>query len=44
MQAKYYWLQECIEAGVLTVEKIRGAMSPADLMTSLGRRDDAQHL
>ena len=33
MQAKYYWLQECIQAGVLTVEKIRGAVSPADLMT-----------
>ncbi len=33
MQARYYWLQECIKAGILTVEKIRGAVSPADLMT-----------
>ena len=33
MLAKYYWLQECIQAGVLTVEKIRGAVNPADLMT-----------
>ena len=33
MQARYYWLQECIKAGILTVEKIRGAVNPADLMT-----------
>ena len=33
MQAKYYWLQECIKAGILTVEKIRGTVNPADLMT-----------
>ena len=33
MQAKYYWLQECIKAGILTVEKIRGIVNPADLMT-----------
>ncbi len=33
VQAKYYWLQECIKAGILTVEKIRGAVNPADLMT-----------
>ena len=28
MQAKYYWLQECIKAGILTVEKIRGTVNP----------------
>ncbi len=33
MQAKYYWLQECIKAGVLSVEEIRGAINPADLVT-----------
>ncbi len=33
MQAKYYWLQGCVKANVLTEEKIRGAVSPADLMT-----------
>ncbi len=26
MQAKYFWLQECIRAGILTVEKIRGTV------------------
>ena len=33
MQAKHYWLQECIRAAILTVEKIRGTVNPADLMT-----------
>jgi hypothetical protein len=33
MQAKHYWLRECIKAGILTVEKIRGTVIPADLMT-----------
>ena len=33
MQAKYYWLQECIKAGILTVEKVRGTVNPADLIT-----------
>ena len=33
MQAKYYWLQECVKAGILTGEKIRGTVNPADLLT-----------
>ena len=33
MQARCYWLQECIKAGILTVEKVRGTVSTADLMT-----------
>ena len=41
MQAKYYWLQECIQAGVLIVEMIWGALNPAD-DEAFGRRDDAQ--
>ena len=33
LQTKFYWLQECIKAGILTVEKIRGTANPADHMT-----------
>ena len=33
MQAKYYWLQECVKANGLTEGKSRGMVSPADLMT-----------
>ena len=33
MEAKYHWLQEYNKANVLTTEKTRGMVNPADLMT-----------
>ena len=33
MQATCCWLQECIKAGILTVEKTRGTVSASDPMT-----------